>query len=229
MTDAPLIRADLHNHSYYSPDSIASPEQLLRRAKARRINVLAVTDHDTTRGGLVAQELAAKSFPELRVIVGEEVRTRDGEILGLFLSEEVPRGLSAEETLARIKAQGGVAGAPHPYDAFRSGLKPDVLERIAPELDFIEGLNARMVLSSANRRAVEFAEAHSLPTSAASDAHSPREVGRAYAEIPDFATAAEFVESLRQGRLRGRLSSPLIHLISRYAKTRRLLGWRPPA
>ncbi|MCH8200322.1 MAG: PHP domain-containing protein [Chloroflexi bacterium] len=229
MTDAPLIRADLHNHSYYSPDSIASPEELLRRAKARRIDVLAVTDHDTTRGGRAAQELAAKRFPEVRVIVGEEVRTRDGEILGLFLSEEVPPGLSAEETLARIKAQGGVAGAPHPYDTFRSGLEPDVLERIAPDLDFIEGLNARMVFSSANDRAVEFAKAHGIPTSAASDAHSPREVGRAYAEIPDFATAAEFVESLRQGRLGGRLSSPLIHLMSRYAKMRRLLGWRPPA
>jgi len=229
MTDAPLIRADLHNHSYYSPDSIASPEHLLRRAKARRIDVLAVTDHDTTRGGLVAQELAAKSFPGLRVIVGEEVRTRDGEILGLFLSEEVPRGLSAEETIDRIKTQGGVAGAPHPYDMFRSGLKPDILERIAPELDFIEGLNARMMSSSANDRAIEFAASHAIPTSAASDAHSPREVGRAYAEMPDFATAAEFVESLRKGRLRGRLSSPLIHLMSRYAKMRRLLGWKPPA
>ena len=229
MADAPLIRADLHNHSYYSPDSIASPEQLVRRAKARRIDVLAVTDHDTTRGGVVAQELAAKSFPEVRVIVGEEVRTRDGEILGLFLSEEVPPGLSAEETLTRIKAQGGVAGAPHPYDTLRSGLKPDVLQRIAPDLDFIEGLNARMVFSSANDRAVEFAEAHGLPTSAASDAHSPREVGRAYAEIPDFATPAEFVESLTSGRLSGRLSSPLIHLMSRYAKMRCLLGWRPPA
>ena len=114
MTDAPLIRADLHNHSYYSPDSVASPAELIRKAKARRIDVLAVTDHDTTRGGLVAQELAAKRFPEVRVIVGEEVRTRDGEILGLFLSEEVPPGLSAEETLARIKGQGGVAGAPPP-------------------------------------------------------------------------------------------------------------------
>lgn len=235
MTDAsygpvgPLIRADLHNHSYYSPDSIASPEQLLRRAQARRIDVLAVTDHDTTRGGLVAQELAAKSFPDLRVIAGEEVRTRDGEILGLFLSEEVPRGLSAEETIAQIKAQGAVAGAPHPYDAFRSGLDPRVLERIAPGLDFIEGLNARMVLSSHNERAVEFAEAHGLPTSAASDAHSPREVGRAFVEMPDFETPAEFVESLRKGRLRGRLSSPLIHLWSRYAKMRRLLGWKPPS
>ena len=201
MTEAPLIRADLHNHSYYSPDSVASPEELLRRAKARGIDVLAVTDHDTTRGGLVAQELAAKRFPEVRVIVGEEVRTRDGEILGLFLSEEVPPGLSAEETLARIKAQGGVAGAPHPYDTFRSGLEPDVLERIAPELDFIEGLNARMVFSSANDRAVEFAKARGIPTSAASDAHSPREVGRAHAEIPDFPPAAEVVGALRLDRL----------------------------
>ncbi|HEY5639989.1 MAG TPA: CehA/McbA family metallohydrolase [Dehalococcoidia bacterium] len=229
MTDAPLIRADLHNHSYYSPDSIASPEELLRRATARRIDVLAVTDHDTTRGGLAAQGLAAKNFPGLRVIVGEEVRTRDGEILGLFLSEDVPRGLSAEETIARIKAQGGVAGAPHPYDMFRSGLKPDVLERIATDLDFIEGLNARMVFSSHNDRAREFAESHGLPMSAASDAHSRREVGRAYVEMPDFRTPAEFVESLRKGRLRGRLSSPLIHLWSRYAKMRRLMGWRPPA
>ncbi len=229
MTEAPLVRADLHNHSYYSPDSVASPEQLLRRAKARRIDVLAVTDHDTTRGGLVAQELAAKSFPEVRVIVGEEVRTRDGEILGLFLGEEVPRGLSAEETIARIKAQGAIAGAPHPYDMFRSGLKPDVLEHIAPELDFIEGLNARMVLASHNERARKFAEAHNLPASAASDAHSPQEVGRAYVEMHDFGTPSEFVESLREGRLRGRLSSPLIHLWSRYAKLRRLLGWRPPA
>ncbi|HEY5638962.1 MAG TPA: PHP-associated domain-containing protein, partial [Dehalococcoidia bacterium] len=153
----------------------------------------------------------------------------DGEILGLFLSEEVARGLSAEETIARIKAQGAVAGAPHPYDMFRSGLKPDVLERIAPDLDFIEGLNARMVLSSHNKRARQFAEAHGLPTSAASDAHSPQEVGRACIEMPDFGTPTELLESLRKGRLRGRLSSPLIHLWSRYAKVRRLLGWRPPA
>ncbi len=228
MTDAPLIRADLHNHSYYSPDSVASPEALLRRAKKRRIDVLAVTDHDTTRGGLVAQELAAKSFPGVRVIVGEEVRTRDGGILGLFLSEEVPPGLSAEETVTRIKAQGGVAGAPHPFDMFRSGLKPEVLERIAPDLDFIEGLNARMIASSHNERAREFAESHGLAMSAASDAHSPGEAGRAYVEMPDFGTPAEFVVSLRNGRLRGRLSSPLIHLMSRYAKMRRLLGWRPP-
>ena len=85
-----------------------------------------------------------------------------------------------------------------------------------------------MVLSSHNRRAVEFARAHGLPMSAASDAHSPREVGRGYVEMPDFTTPSEFIASLRNGRLHGRLSSPLIHLISRYATVRRKLGWRPP-
>jgi predicted metal-dependent phosphoesterase TrpH len=228
MAEAPFIRADLHNHSYYSPDSIASPEELLRKARRRGVDVLAVTDHNTLRGGLVARELAAQRYPELRVIVGEEVRTREGEVLGLFLSEEIPRGLAAEETVARIKAQGGLAGAPHPYDLFRSGLDHEVLERLAPELDFIEGFNARMVFAGHNERAVEFAKAHNLPLTAASDAHSPREVGRAYVEMPDFATPAEFLASLRQGRLRGKLSSPFIHWISRYAAIRRRLGWRPP-
>ena len=228
MAGAPLIRADLHNHSYYSPDSIASPDALLRRAKRRGIDVLAVTDHNTTRGGHVARELAAERYPEVRVIVGEEVRTRDGEILGLFLEEDIPRDLSAEETLERIKAQGGVAGAPHPYDMFRSGLDHVVLERIAPQLDFIEGLNARMVFASHNERAVKLAEAHGLPLSAASDAHSPREVGRAWVEMPDFGTPAEFVQSLKSGTLHGRLSSPFIHWISRYATVRRRFGWRPP-
>ncbi|HUF53749.1 MAG TPA: PHP domain-containing protein [Dehalococcoidia bacterium] len=223
------VRADLHNHSYYSPDSIASPAQMLRKALKRRINVLAVTDHNTIRGGLVARNLAAKSFPDLRVIVGEEVRTRDGEVLGLFLSADVPRDLSAEETIALILAQGGVAGAPHPFDTFRSGLDPDVLARVAPTLDFIEGFNARMTFASHNDRAIELAAELGLPTSAASDAHSPREIGRAWVEMPDFTTPAEFVASLKAGKLRGKVSSPLIHLISRYATIRRKLGWKPPA
>lgn len=231
MPDEPrLIRADLHNHSYYSPDSISSPGHMLRRARQRKIDVLAVTDHNTVRGGLVTRDLAAKSYPEVRVIVGEEVRTADGEILGLFLTENIPRGLSAEETIERIKAQGGVAGAPHPFDAFRSGLKPDVTERVVPLLDFIEGFNARMMLSSHNRSAVKLAKTHGLPVTAASDAHSPREIGRAWVAMPDFTTPAEFIEALKQGKLRGRMSSPLIHLTSRYATTRsRLFGWRPPA
>ena len=126
MTDpSRLIRVDCHNHSYYSPDSILSPKTMLSRARRRGLDVIAVTDHNTVRGGLVAQELAAKRFPELRVIVGEEVRTADGEVLGLFLSQDIPRDLSAVETIERIHAQGGVAGAPHPFDTHRSGLRAE--------------------------------------------------------------------------------------------------------
>src|SRR5438445_9368602 len=102
MTDATRrIRVDCHNHSYYSPDSILSPETMLRRAKQRRLNVIAVTDHNTVRGGVVARELAAKRYPEVRIIVGEEVRTGDGEVLGLFLSTDIPRDISAAETIER--------------------------------------------------------------------------------------------------------------------------------
>jgi predicted metal-dependent phosphoesterase TrpH len=230
MTDAPqLIRVDCHNHTYYSPDSILSPGTMLRRAKARGLNVIAVTDHNTVRGGLVAQELAAKRFPELRVIAGEEVRTADGEVLGLFLSQDIPRDLSAIETIECIHAQGGVAGAPHPFDPLRSGLRAEGLALIEGQLEFIEGLNARMVNAAHNEQAQKYAKAHGLPLSAASDAHSPREIARCYVEMPDFETPAQFLESLRAGKLRGRLSSPLIHLISRYAMLRRALGWRPPA
>lgn len=230
MSDPPrLVRVDCHNHTYYSPDSILPPGTMLRRAKARGLNVIAVTDHNTVRGGIVAQELAAKRFPELRVVVGEEVRTADGEVLGLFLSQDIPRDLSAVETIERIHVQGGLAGAPHPFDPYRSGLREAGLRAVEGKLDFIEGLNARMVRGENNDQAQEYAKAQGLPMSAASDAHSPREVGRCYVEMPDFETPTQFLESLRAGTLRGRLSSPLIHLISRYATLRRALGWRPPA
>ena len=227
MIDKALIRADLHNHTHFSPDSILSPEYLLRRARERSIDVIAVTDHNTVRGGLVVHELAAREYPEIRVVVGEEVRTREGEMLGLFLTEDVPRDLSAAETVERIKAQGGLAGAPHPFDSFRSGLAGR-MEEVADQLDFVEGLNARMIFRRHNTEARKFARAHSLPLSAASDAHSPREIVRAYVRMPDFSTPAEFLESLRAGKLVGRLSSPFIHWISRYATIRTKTGWRPP-
>lgn len=222
-----LIRADLHNHSHFSRDSIASPEHILRRALARKLDVIAVTDHNTTRGGMALRDLVAKKNAPIRVIVGEEVKTSQGEVLGLFLSEDVPAQLTAAETIERIHAQGGVAGAPHPYDMFRSGLHPEVLDAVAGSLDFIEGLNARMIVGAANDKAREYATARNIPMSAASDAHSPREIGRAWVAMPPFETPQEFVASLGAGTLHGRLSSPFIHWISRYAVIRRKLGWSP--
>ncbi|MDO8615684.1 MAG: PHP domain-containing protein [Dehalococcoidia bacterium] len=226
MTSEPsLIRADLHNHTHFSPDSILSPARFVAQAVRRGLDCIAVTDHNTLGGAEAVREAAAATG--LRVIAGEEVRTDDGEVLGLFLTQDIPRGLSAEETIGRIKAQGGLAGVPHPYDTLRSGLDPAVMLRLVDRLDFVEGLNARMVFSAHNDKAVQFASAHGLPLSAASDAHSRWEVGRAYVEMPGFTGPGDFLDSLRAGRLEGRLSTPLVHLISRYAMLRRKLGWRP--
>lgn len=225
MTQPLLIRADLHNHTHFSPDSILTPKRFVAQAVRRDLNCIAVTDHNTVRGVAAVQEAAAASG--LRVIAGEEIRTAEGEVLGLFLTEPVPRGLPAAETIDRIKQQGGLAGVPHPYDYLRSGLDPDAMLRLVERIDFIEGLNARMVFSAHNDKAVDFATAHGLPVSAASDAHSRWEVGRAYVEMPDFTGPPDFLDALRQGRLRGGLSTPLVHMLSRYAAVRRWFGWRP--
>jgi predicted metal-dependent phosphoesterase TrpH len=217
-----LIRVDLHNHTHYSPDSILSPLRFVREARRRGLDVVAVTDHNTIRGALAVRELS-----EQPVIIGEEVKSADGEILGLFLSEQVPKGLAASETIARIKEQGGIVGVPHPFDSLRSALNEDVMLTLIGQIDFIEAFNARMVFSRHNDKARDFAATHTLPTTAGSDAHSPWEVGHCYVEIPPFEGPRDFMAALREGRLKGRLSTPFVHLISRYAHLRRALGWKP--
>lgn len=223
-----MLRADLHNHTHFSPDSILEPGELVRRCVRRGITCVAVTDHNTVRGGLEVRRIVEERGVEgLRVIVGEEVRSAEGEILGLFLSEDVPKGLTAEETIDRIRSQAGIVGVPHPFDTLRSALDQDRLKALVGRIDFIESYNARIVFPHHNKQAGLFASEHNLPVSAASDAHSPWEVGRAYIDIPDFDGAKGFVKALDRGMIGGRISSPLVHMISRYATLRRALGWRP--
>jgi len=217
-----MLRADLHTHTYHSHDSILSPRRFVEECRRRGINCVAVTDHDRIEGALAVRECA-----DFRVIVGEEIRSAAGEIIGLFLTEEVPGGLSPDETVERIKAQGGLVGVPHPFDRLRSALRHEEMVRLRDKIDFVEALNARIVFASDNGRARRFAEANGLPMSAGSDAHSPWEVGRAYVELPEFDGSEGFLPALMEGRLVGRLSSPLVHMLSRYAVLRRKLGWRP--
>jgi len=219
----PLLKADLHTHTYFSPDSLTSPEKYVQACLKRRVNCVAVTDHNAIGGALAVEKLAS-----LRVIIGEEVESSEGEIIGFFLQEEVPAGLSPEETVRRIKGQGGLVCIPHPFDRLRgTRLAEAALMRILPQVDIIEVLNARTTLRSDNERAVRFAQEHGLAMSAGSDAHSARELGRACVEMPDFEGPREFLQALREGRIVGRLSSPLVHLSSRWAWLRRRLGWRP--
>jgi predicted metal-dependent phosphoesterase TrpH len=160
-----------------------------------------------------------------RVIVGEEIYTRDGELIGLFLERTIPPGLPLEETIARIREQNGVAYVPHPFSRNRMRhLRRSVLERSVPLLDAIEVFNAREAFAGDNARALAFAIRHGLPGGAGSDSHRPNEIGRAYVEIPDFATRDEFLAALRSGLVSGTLSGIRAHLRTRYDVVRRWLG-----
>jgi predicted metal-dependent phosphoesterase TrpH len=218
-----LLRADLHTHTHYSRDSITSPETYVKRCLSKGINCVAVTEHNSIEGALAVRRIAP-----FKVIVAEEVKTSEGELTGLFLKEEVPPHLTPEETIERIKAQGGLVSLPHPFDRVRrEPLRSRARERILSQLDIIEVFNSRTTFQGDNDRARKLAEELGLPMGAGSDAHSPGEIGGAYVEMPDFEGPQEFLEALRQGRIVGRRANPLVHLISTYAKIRWRLGGRP--
>jgi predicted metal-dependent phosphoesterase TrpH len=224
-----LIRADLHTHSHYSRDSVLSPEAYVSACLRNGIDCAAVTDHNKLEGAAVVQRVAERLAPgRLKVIAGEEVKTAQGEIIGLFLKELVPRGMSAAETVRAIHEQGGIATVPHPFDVFRRNvIKRDVLDEIADEVDAIEGWNCRNILASHDARAREFAQRAGKPLTVGSDSHSAWEMGGVYVEIEDFETPQEFVEALKRGTVRFSRALPMVHWISTYAKVRWRLGLRP--
>jgi predicted metal-dependent phosphoesterase TrpH len=217
---ASLIKVDLHIHSSYSRDSLTSLEEIIAAAQQQDLGALAILDHNTIAGGLELREIAPFS-----VIVGEEVMTTAGEIAGLFLSREIPRDLSPQETVARIHEQGGLVYVPHPFDSLRRArLEERALMAILEQVDILEVLNARVVRPADNERAQLFAAAHGLPGGAGSDAHTPVEIGRAYVEMAPFVDRDSFLSSLAQGRVCGSESPAHVHLFSTWAKIRKLLS-----
>lgn len=217
------LRADFHNHTHYSRDSVMSPQAFIDACVRKGLDCVAVTDHNEVEGALVVQKLAP-----FKVIVGEEVKTAEGELIGLFLKELVPRGMSPEDTVRAIHEQGGIVVVPHPFDIFRrSVIKKDALKRIIHTVDAIEGFNCRNTLGRHDDAACAIAERHGKPLSVGSDAHSPWEVAGVHVEMDDFETPQEFLESLRRGRIRGRRALPVVHWISTYAKVRWRLGLKP--
>ncbi|MFQ5944643.1 MAG: PHP domain-containing protein [Anaerolineae bacterium] len=210
------MKVDLHLHTHFSLDCATRVEDLIRACRERGLDAIAVTDHNTLAGAEAVKRSAP--FP---VILGEEIRTRRGEVLGLFLSEEIPRGLGLRETVDRIHQQGGIAGAPHPFDRIRrSALGERALGEILDKLDYLEVFNARCLFAWDNSRALALALERGIPMSAGSDAHTLGELGQAYLEVGPFTGPEEFLERLREGRIQGTLSSPLVHLASSWAKAR---------
>jgi predicted metal-dependent phosphoesterase TrpH len=213
---APIF-ADLHCHTSYSKDCLLKPSRLLELCRRRGIDRLAITDHNTIRGAL---ETAALD-PE-RVIVGEEIMTTCGELLAYYVEEEVPPGLTPEETIRRLRLQGAVVSVSHPFDGLRAGAWAEGdLERILGLIDAIETFNARVGGDRANQRAAAIARRAGLPGTAGSDAHSGLEVGRAGLRLAMFSDAAGLRAALGEAEVMGRRSSYLVHLFSRYAALRR--------
>lgn len=221
-----LIKVDLHSHTEVSEDCLMSYEEILETCRRRGLGVLASTDHNTLEGALELRARAERTGAPLRVIAGSEVRTTHGDLIGLFLQEPVPEGLSPEDTAAAIREQGGVVYLPHPFDRLRrsAAVRFDPrLERFAPVVDVVEGLNARCLFDGDNLRARRWAEGRRLPLGAGSDAHTPGELGRAYLEMPQFEGPQEFLRALERSRIRGTTSGPLVHVATTLAKLRRRL------
>ena len=208
------VRADLHCHTVYSKDSLTPLEAVIRACQRKGIHRIAITGHNTIEGALRLRDLAPKL-----VIVGEEIKTTRGEVQAFFIEKLIPPGLPPEETIARIREQGGVVGVSHPLDPTRGeAMGEENLRRIVHLVDCIEVFNARSTFAVHNRRAAQFARDHGLPGTAGSDAHTAFEIGRAYVEMPVFDGPASFLEALAHGRVVGRPSLPLVHLFSRWAK-----------
>jgi predicted metal-dependent phosphoesterase TrpH len=205
-TDRRRAFIDLHCHTSASFDSLADPQAVVRAAAERGLTHLTVTDHDRIDGALRARDLAP---PGLTVLVGEEVKTADGDLICVFLERAIEPGLSAIETIAAAREQGGLVGIPHPFDRFRGSLgndrqasdRVDRLEALADLVDWVEAHNARLV-GTGNEQAVEFAHRHGLPGVAVSDAHSVLEVGVAYTALAgDPSTPAGLLAALPDAEL----------------------------
>jgi predicted metal-dependent phosphoesterase TrpH len=211
----------MHTHCEASPDSRTPIAEQARAVRAASIDVICATDHNTIAGGLRLRELA-EGF---RVVIGEEISTRDGEIIGLFLERAIPRDLSGEETIARIHEQGGLVVVPHPFSMNRRyHIRRAALDRLRPQIDALEIFNAREAIFLNNRSAAAYAKEHNIVGTAGSDAHRASEVGRAFVDMPDFVGRADFLDSLRQGVAHGRLSGGGVHVLTRYDRLRKWLG-----
>ena len=202
-----MCKVDTHIHTKYSgnskkipviPDCISRPEKILKYADKRGIDFLAITDHDTIRGGIETEKLAPS-----RIIVGEEISTSDGELLGLFLNETIPPNLSAEESIDRVRNQGGLAIVPHPYSVICPCFK-DLIHKL--DIDGIEVFNAFHRDGVINRKASEENKIIKNASIAGSDAHTERMVGNAYTlfegnTIEDFYKAVKKKKTIPQGHV----------------------------
>jgi glycosyltransferase involved in cell wall biosynthesis len=222
LRSKPLIDVDLHMHTDHSYDCATPVEVLLAEARTRGLGAIAVTDHNEISGALEAR---AKT-DGVKVIVGEEVKTADqGEVIGLFIEQKIPRGGSLAEVIAEIKRQGGLVYVPHPFDRLHSVPDYEHLLSVLDQVDAIEVFNPRVAIAEFNEEAVRFAAKYRIPAGAGSDAHVPQGLGSVRIRMRDFDGPEEFLESLRDADIIRNPASLLYVQALKFLQTKAL----PPA
>lgn len=214
MINSKYYLTDFHTHTVFSRDCLTQPNKLIAACQRKNIDRIIVTDHNSISGALRAKEIDPQ-----RVIVGEEIMTTKGEILAAFLTEEIPAGLPPLTAIQRLRDQAAFISISHPFDAYRKGHWhiQDLLE-ILPHIDAIETFNARCMLPKYNIKAQNFAQKYQLLGTHGSDAHTALEIGRGALLLPRFDDAKSLRVALKNALATPLiLSTPLIHLASRYA------------
>jgi predicted metal-dependent phosphoesterase TrpH len=197
IVERPLIEVDLHMHTDHSPDCATPVEVLLETARDRGLGAIAITDHNEVSGALEARRIA-EQMGDIKVIVAEEVKTAEqGEVIGLFLEEKIPKGLTMAETIAEIRRQGGLVYVPHPFDRFHSVPDYEHLLDIVEEIDVLEVFNPRVALTAFNEEAERFARKYRIVPGAGSDSHVAQGLGSVRVRIHDFDGPEEFLEAMR--------------------------------
>jgi predicted metal-dependent phosphoesterase TrpH len=197
ISERPLIEVDLHMHTDHSGDCATPVEVLLQTARDRGLGAIAITDHNEISGALEARRIAAE-MDDIEVIVAEEVKTAEqGEVIGLFLEERIPKGLTMAETIAAIREQNGLVYVPHPFDRFHSVPDYEHLLDIVEEIDILEVFNPRVAVTAFNEEAERFARKYRIVPGAGSDSHVAQGLGSVRVRIHDFEGPAEFLEAMR--------------------------------
>jgi predicted metal-dependent phosphoesterase TrpH len=221
------MRIDLHCHSVASWDSSSPLEDIPKRCLEKSIRVQAITDHNCIWGAQAIQKIALDQNMPLTIIVGEEISTTDGELIGLFLTEPIPEGLTPEQTIVEIKKQGGLVLLPHGFDPLkRWHLKAAALQRVAASIDIVETFNSRISRPRWNRAAVAWADEQGRVMSAGSDAHTIADIGSGWVEVPlcSIQTPADLMGALQGGVPMGVWTHPVIAFIFKMIdRTRRKL------
>ena len=211
-----MLRVDFHSHTYYSPDSLTTIEELINAARRQGLDKLVVTDHNCLAGAREAYAAA----PDL-IIIGEEVQTTQGEFLAAFVTEELPKGLEWQDALKRLKDQNAFISLSHPFDPQRSGWSLETLIELAPQVDAIEIFNARVFKQMHNEQALNFALNYNLAGTAGTDGHHPSEIGKAFSIVPDFHDAASLRLAIKGAEVGGRIASPFVHFYSSWARVQK--------